>query len=176
VQRSFPAYRTLRIHDDVAGKPVTYSYSVWCTGERELYDLVADPYQINNLLAPLNSAGEFRPFDTADAADGASLVPHKLQRVLHRLDALLLVLKTCTGTACTQPYAALFPHLTAGSEIYRFAQITHPRFDAYFAALPKVRFDKCVLGFQSRLEKPEWSEEWAYGALSGSAPQFVVQV
>lgn len=83
-------------------------YSVWCTGERELYDMTvrlssarlelsligrasqADPYQMNNLLLPLNQQGAF--------ADWTSDIPGG--RVASRLDAIMLYLKGCRGAAC----------------------------------------------------------------------------
>lgn len=34
----------------------------------------------------------------------------------------------------------------------------------FFKDLPKVQFDKCALGFQEELEKPDWKKEWAYGS------------
>ncbi|WVQ83413.1 hypothetical protein IAT38_005554 [Cryptococcus sp. DSM 104549] len=161
-------YRTLRVHDENDGEPYTYSYSVWCTGERELYDLVADPHQINNLLAPLNTAGPFASFSSLSSS-GASLISHKHQRLLHRLDALLLVLKRCTGEVCHKPYRELFPssHATGG-EIYRLTQTLDEKYDKYFEGLPKVQFDKCALGFQEELERPDWDKKYAYGAHESS--------
>ncbi|GMK57933.1 hypothetical protein CspeluHIS016_0407670 [Cutaneotrichosporon spelunceum] len=145
-------YRTLRVHDTVAGKPVTYSYGVWCTGERELYDLTTDPYQVRNLLAPLNALGKFAAFD-ADAVLGT-----EMQRVLHRLDALTLVLKTCVGKSCVEPYSALFPR----GQVHTLREAMRGKYDGFFANLPKVHFDHCMLGYQSRLEQPEWDDAWAY--------------
>lgn len=145
------------MHDEHNG-PVTYSYSVWCTGERELYDLVADPYQVNNLVAPLNALGPFADFDA---------LPH-LQKLLHRLDALLLVLKTCVGESCHAPYSVIFPSIEAtGGQVYRLDQALDPKYDAYFAQLPKVRYTHCALGYQTRLEKPDWSAELAFRGDSG---------
>ncbi|KLT43955.1 putative arylsulfatase precursor [Cutaneotrichosporon oleaginosum] len=144
-------YRTLRVHDEVAGQPVTYSYAVWCTGERELYDLVEDPYQVRNLLAGLNDVGPFAAFDAGD-------VPEDRQRLLHRLDALTLVLKTCKGESCVEPYGALFPQ----GRVSTLQQAMNRKYDEFFAALPKVHFDHCMLGFQNRLELPEWDNAWAY--------------
>lgn len=40
----------------------------------------------------------------------------------------------------------------------------HARFDAYFANLPRVQYDKCVLGYLARVEQPEWKGVWAYGS------------
>lgn len=147
------AYRTLRVHDEVDGKAHTFSYAVWCTGERELYDLVSDPYQVKNLLAPLNAVGAFAPFDAAEGKLDA-----ETQRLLHRLDALTLVLKTCKGESCVHPYGAMFPD----GKISTLNQAMHKKYDEYFKQLPKVHFDHCALGYQSRLEKPEWEDAWAY--------------
>ncbi|OXB34748.1 hypothetical protein LQV05_003143 [Cryptococcus neoformans] len=157
-------YRTLRIHDKHHGKSHSLSYSVWCTGERELYDLDKDPKQINNLLAPLNQLGAFAPFNST-ISNSEPVLSHHLQNLLNRLDALLLVLKRCTGEACHNPYRELFPSSQAtGGEIFKFSQILESRFNAFFKDLPKVQFDKCALGFQEELEKPDWKKEWAYGS------------
>jgi N-acetylglucosamine-6-sulfatase len=149
------------VHDEHDGRPTTYSYSVWCTGERELYDLVSDPHQVCNLLAPLNAIGLFASFDaTATSVAGSTepVLSKHLQSLLNRLDGLLLVLKTCIGDACREPYRELFP----SGKVYRLSQALEPRFDAYFAGLPKVRFSECALGYQARLEKPEWQAELAF--------------
>lgn len=152
------------MHDERNGHPVTYSYSVWCTGERELYDLVSDPHQINNLLAPLNKAGRFASFDSVNS-DGKHIFPHDLRRLLHRLDALVLVLKTCQGETCTAPYKALFPSASfesTGGEVFKLEQVLEERYDAYFRRLPKVQYDRCELGYRAELEKPDWKAELAY--------------
>jgi hypothetical protein len=152
------------VHDEHHAT-VTYSYSVWCTGERELYDLVADPYQINNLVASLNALGPFADFDSSP-----------LKKLLHRLDALLLVLKTCVGDTCHAPYSAMFPSFEAtGGEVYRLDQALEERYDAYFEQLPKVRYTHCALGYQTRLEKPDWSPELAFkgGSVWRDATTFV---
>jgi N-acetylglucosamine-6-sulfatase len=144
------------VHDEQDGQPTTYSYSVWCTGERELYDLVTDPHQVRNLLAPLNSLGPF-------ASLSSDILPSHTQKLLDRLDALLLVLKTCTGEVCHRPYSALFPDISAtGGEIFNLSQALDERYDAYFASLPKVQYSKCELGYQARLEKPDWHDRLAY--------------
>ncbi len=163
------AYRTLRVHDEFEGKPFTYSYSVWCTGERELYDLESDPHQVKNLLKGLNDLGPFTSFT-------ASILPTKTQKLLDRLDGLLLVLKTCKGEVCHRPYSTLFPDINlTGGEVYTFSQALEGRFDEYFRGLPKVQYDKCELGYQSRLEKPDWNDRLAYRG--GSRKNgFVVQV
>ncbi len=67
---NIPAFHALRSAD--------YLYVEYETGERELYDLRSDPYQLNNLAA------------STDAA------------VLKRFAAWLAALKTCRGESCWQ--------------------------------------------------------------------------
>ena len=167
-------YRTLRVHDEANGRPATYSYSVWCTGERELYDLVEDPKQVRNLLARLNDLGPFAEFDAKDK-HGKHVLSHKNQKLLERLDSLLLVLKTCVGEACHKPYKSLFPASSfsaTGGEVYSLDQVLDNRYDAYFHKLPRVKYSKCALGYQSRFEYPEWKDEWAF---QGHQPGLVFQ-
>jgi len=170
----------LRVHDEVDDRPVTYSYSVWCTGERELYDLNKDPHQVDNLLAPLNDVAPFADFDARSPETGKHVLSTDLQKTLHRLDALTLVLKTCVGDVCHQPYKALFPSFeVTGGEIYSLNQALDQRFDDYFETLPKVHFSECALGYQSRLEKPEWHPRLSYAdagrPAGGGSTGFIVQ-
>ncbi|KAJ9125075.1 hypothetical protein QFC22_000028 [Naganishia vaughanmartiniae] len=160
-------YRTVRVHHETETEGpghATYSYSVWCTGERELYDLTKDPHQINNLLAPLNPVGRFAPFDSLGGED-KPLVDAESQRLLHRLDALMLVLKTCKGSTCTDPYGELVPlsHPRPPTHISGFEQLLDSKLDDYFAGLPKVHFKECALGYHRALEQPEWDPRWAFG-------------
>lgn len=62
-----------------------YLYTEWSTGERELYDFRADPFQLDNLLG----------------ADGAGTHPE-----VARLSGWLRVLRTCAGAACRSLEAA----------------------------------------------------------------------
>lgn len=155
VFRENSTYRTLRYHDEGATQ-LTYSYSVWCTGERELYDLKADPYQLNNLLGELNDQGPFAAFDS---------LPADVQRATNRLDAVTLVLKTCEGEACGNPWDTLF----AGGKVSTLAEALKPEYDEYFVSLPKVHFDECALGYQARREEPLWQDEWAFKPSNGGA-------
>ncbi|KAJ3066138.1 hypothetical protein HDU98_010542 [Podochytrium sp. JEL0797] len=74
-------YRSVR----VVGNGYSYLYTVWCTGLRELYDNVKDPYQLENVY---------------------STAPSNL---VARLDALLVVLHDCIGDTCQKPWATLLP-------------------------------------------------------------------
>lgn len=54
----------------------------------------------------------------------------------HRLDALLLVLKTCVGDVCRNPWKTVFPDGSVSS----LKAALEKRFDGYFADLPKVKY------------------------------------
>ncbi|NUP01860.1 MAG: sulfatase [Nonomuraea sp.] len=69
-QTPVPAYQALRTD--------RYTYARYDTGERQLYDLNADPYELDNLAA------------TAD------------QGLLAALDARLEAMRTCSGAGCRQ--------------------------------------------------------------------------
>ncbi|EKD03024.1 arylsulfatase precursor [Trichosporon asahii var. asahii CBS 8904] len=161
-------YRTLRVSDGEH----KYSYSVWCTGERELHDLNEDPHQVRNLLKAHNDLGRFAAFNASApaAVSAASLdlasrglegsLDEDTKRVAERLDALLLVLKTCQGQQCREPWASLFPT----GEVTSFADALDAGYDGYFQNLPRVKFDECALGYQARRERPLWEDAWAWKA------------
>lgn len=159
------AYRTVRAQypteNDVG--LASWSYSVWCTGERELYDLIQDPEQLRNLLAPLNSLGAFALFHSE--LDELMILNKATIRLLHRLDALMLVFKTCIGEACADPYSKLLPHRSQRLGTSGFADLLDPDLDEYFARLPKVSFKACDLGYHRALKQPEWEDALRQGAL-----------
>ncbi|KPI36921.1 uncharacterized protein AB675_6051 [Cyphellophora attinorum] len=138
-------YKALR----VIGQGYNLLYTVWCSGERELYDLIADPYALDNIHPPMqpmtnNNITGRRSFlndslsnNTIDfhtetppsplAADlhapptyfssqATTLTKSNLplevpiERLLQRLNALLALLKTCKGCACTHPWEFLCPY------------------------------------------------------------------
>lgn len=159
-------------------KTQAWSYSVWCTGERELYDLAADPLQVTNLLAPLNALGSFADFkllDTDLTGSSAGLTAFgasSATALVNRLDALLLILKTCKADTCRRPWAAMFP----GGEVRDLQSALNKRFDEYFAQLPKIQYQHCALGYLARNEKPEWEAGWAYAKKVGVDGDAVVDV
>ncbi|KAI5794989.1 arylsulfatase [Geopyxis carbonaria] len=124
------SYKTVRVVGDGYG----YLYSHWCTGETELYDTVADEWE----LSPI-------------AVDAAP-------RLHSRLNALLLVTKTCAEGSCRDPWATL-----KGRNLKEALQ---SRYDAFYEALPKVKFAKCLAYQVASNEAPiypsnvEFGREW----------------
>lgn len=116
-----------------------------------------------------------------------------------RLDALLLILKSCVGDVCNNPWRYIFPN----KGIETLAQALDEEFDEYFEALPRVKYEvsgrrrakeiagdtelmsapiilqRCEFGFHRQLEKPFWHGDLAFDkrafALGGGSPAFVVQ-
>ncbi|TKY88081.1 hypothetical protein EX895_003177 [Sporisorium graminicola] len=135
-------YRTLRIKDQAHD----LAYTVWCTGERELYDMHNDDVQMHNLLADLALYAELNSTRTEP------------QRIASRLDALLLNLKTCSGSLCRRLWYNLFPE----GQVTSLQQALQPQWDAYFDALPRVHSDNCRDGYFPAEEQPAWRNELVY--------------
>ncbi|EJT70274.1 hypothetical protein GGTG_12447 [Gaeumannomyces tritici R3-111a-1] len=122
-------------------------YSVWCSGEHELYDLAADPYQINNLLA-----------NGTDTGTGPTVAGVDLARLAPRLDALLLVLKSCKGKTCVRPWEALHP----AGDVATLADALDPGFDDFYGKeQTKVAFSRCEAGQILASEGPMFETEGA---------------
>lgn len=124
-RQSNNTYKTAR----VIARDYSYMYAVWCTGETELYDTLADPYELT-------------PIDPASSDDAA--------RLASRLDALMLLLKTCIGDACRSPWSVLHP----GGGVRSLAEALDPRWDLYYASIPQVRFAGCADRYVLEAEAP----------------------
>ncbi|KAK6858094.1 hypothetical protein PG995_005793 [Apiospora arundinis] len=110
-------YKTLRM----LGDRQSWLFSVWCTGQMELYDTAADPYELVNLAG--------RPEHEA---------------VLNRLNALLLVTKSCAEGTCRDPWSVFTPTNATGDKLTTMKQAMDPKYDAFFASFPRVHFSSCM--------------------------------
>ncbi|KXJ88871.1 alkaline-phosphatase-like protein [Microdochium bolleyi] len=118
-------------------------YSVWCNGEHELYDSQTDPGQMRNLLE--------------DSQHGSAKINgHAVDKIAARLDALLLVLKSCKGEACVRPWLSLHPQGNVNS----LSGALSPRFDGFYEEEQvKVRYDRCELGYILESEGPQFETD-----------------
>ncbi|KAL3471218.1 Six-hairpin glycosidase-like protein [Aspergillus californicus] len=103
-------------------------YAVWCNNDHELYDLNNDPYEIHNIYTTTRSS------------------------FLNRLDALLLVLKSCQGSTCISPWAELHPD----GSVDNLSDALDSQYDEFYAGLPRVEFDVCASGYIVDVEGPQW--------------------
>ena len=145
-------------------------YVTWCSGERELYNLTADPAELDNLFrvnpgladaAARTRAGGARAAVAAGkgappaparaevaasgAADGGALA-----RAWDRLDALVSAFHRCKGAAeCVAPLARFLPAGSGGAKggdaEGSLAAAMAPRHDALFASLPKFYWRGCKM-------------------------------
>ncbi|KAF6815127.1 arylsulfatase [Colletotrichum musicola] len=132
-------YKGLRM----VGEGFSLYYSVWCTGERELYNLQTDPEQTTNIL--MNTGGEVA------VSNQFSVFGREVGELVHRLDALIMALKDCKGRACSRPWLTLHP----GEEVSSLREALDPKFDQFYQSQPKMYFESCEAAFIKEKESNE---------------------
>jgi arylsulfatase A-like enzyme len=201
-------YKALRL----IAADYSYLYTVWCSGEHELYDLKTDRYEMHNLFSPVAAAttpgllhhqhqhhqhqtslevgGGLHGFEAQapllllegeEEEEEGEQVPEKLrgvhdpsqqqqwqrQRLIARLDALLMVLKTCRARACTHPWEVLHPPVVdvddvvgdgggggGGQQVRSLAEAMAEEYDEFYASQQKVAYGKCEKGYILESEGP----------------------
>lgn len=112
-------YKTIRI----VGDEQNWAYAVWCNGQTELYNILDDPYELTNLARGDNITTEH-------------------QAVVNRLNALLMVTKSCEQDRCRDPWAQLVPDNT--TTLTSLVNALDSAYDTYFADFETVQFDTCM--------------------------------
>lgn len=79
-----------------------------------------------------------------------------IKQLISRLDALLLVLKSCKGWECTLPWQVLHPD----EKVTSLSEALQSKYDAFYAAQPNISFSACELGYLPETEGPQ--EGYAY--------------
>lgn len=140
----------------VEAKDYGFYYSVWCINAKELYDMKVrlphnyspdqlltgtqrDPGQLTNLLAS--------PMPDPDYA----LMGQPLDAVVDRLDALMMVLKSCKERSCVDPWGSLHPK----GSVETLADALSPRFDKFYKDQTKFEYEQCAGGYFPGLEGPQ---------------------
>ncbi|CAI0644619.1 unnamed protein product [Colletotrichum noveboracense] len=127
----------------LVGKSFNLYYSVWCTGERELFNLNDDPEQTVNLLS-----------DTSQAlilVEYFEVSGRGTSEVVHRLDAVIMALKDCEGRRCSRPWSALHPD----GDIVSLEQALDTKYDGFYKGQPKMYFESCEAAFIKERESNE---------------------
>lgn len=126
-------YKSVRIISD----DYDISYTVWCSNMHELYDMKYDPYQMNNLLSS-TANHEIKPSFGFD-----------IDRLVPRVDALLLTLKACEREVCIRPWETLHPT----GNVKNLKDAMDPKYDEfYIEKQKKVTFTGCAKGYLPYLE------------------------
>lgn len=83
-----------------------------------------------------------------------------MSKLLPRLDALLMVTKSCKAQTCIDPWSVIHP----AGDVKTLAGALDGRFDAFYADIGnQVAFEKCEFGYVVESEGPqrvETFEEW----------------
>ncbi|KAL7625776.1 hypothetical protein AAE478_004999 [Parahypoxylon ruwenzoriense] len=144
--REHNTYKALRI----SAPEYNLYYSVWCTNEHELYDMNTDPGQLHNLLSSNTT--------TIITTITIGTQRYPADKVAARLDALLLVLKTCAGPSCQQPWTQLHPR----GDVRSLGEALEGRYDGFYErgerGNTRVEYAYCANGFIVDAEGPTWEE------------------
>jgi N-acetylglucosamine-6-sulfatase len=151
-------YKGLRL----IGEDYNLYYSVWCTGDKEFYEMRSDPGQMDNY------------FDQEDKQIRAkraefTIAGRSFSKVIDRLDSLMMVLKSCKGDTCRDPWGTLHP---AGN-IQSLKDALSKRYDAFYDEQPKVKFDECALGYIREVEGPQTAN--SFDAWSGERSELKIR-
>lgn len=117
-------YKTIR----TIGEEQNWAYAVWCSGETELYNVTADPYELTNLARNNTSSSSEAQAEAA-------------RQVANRLNALLMVTKSCEGDRCRDPWGQLDPG--DGTKFVSLAQAMDAIHDSFFRDFERVQFETC---------------------------------
>ena len=159
-------YKALRI----VAEEYEFTYIVWCTNEHELYDMKVrlfqlvvstaltmsqkDPGQMNNLWDAVGPApnGTITSNSTVEL-EGSSETAcgFSLSKLQPRLDALLMVLKSCKGSVCVKPWETLHPL----GNVKSLKDAMDPDLDEFYASQPKISFSECAMGYFPWVEGPQ---------------------
>lgn len=114
---------------------------------RNLTSAQKDPGQLNNLALP----SKWRSL----------ILNQPISKLQARLDALLLVLKTCKASSCTDPWSVIHPK----GDVVNLEDALAPKYDEFYAKQPKVSFSKCELGYITSSEGPQTGNSYHGGEL-----------
>lgn len=74
-----------------------------------------------------------------------------LHQIIRRLDALMMVLKSCNGDQCRYPWHQLHPDGTVDT----LAEALNKKYDKFYAHQPQVSYSRCDLGYHIDAEGPQ---------------------
>lgn len=120
-------YKTVRI----LSENDSWLFTKWCTGDIEMYHTSTDQWELRNI---------------ADSKDPR----HK--RALTRLNAILMITKSCEKGSCRDPWAVL--ELPSGEKLSSFEEAMSPSYDDFFDAFPRVTFQQCLQVQSAENEAP----------------------
>jgi len=82
--------------------------------------------------------------------------------LISRLDALLVVLKTCKGRPCTHPWEALHP----AGDVTNLREALLPRYDSFYAGQEKLYWTQCEQAYIAESEGPDEVDQYMWHEVS----------
>lgn len=89
----------------------------------------------------------------------SQLLGINISLVINRLDALMMVLKSCKGGTCIEPWKVLHPH----GDVKSLSDALTVQFDAFYKEQVKVSFNRCELGYIIDAEGPQEPYQYRRG-------------
>lgn len=83
--------------------------------------------------------------------DSINLLNRPLSSVIDRIDAFLLVLKSCKGNTCIQPWRVLHPD----GSVESLKDALQVKYDSFYTNQPKVSYSVCEPGYIIAAEGPQ---------------------
>ena len=114
-----------------------------------------------------STAEESNVHDDMTATNGGEpkLNNAKIQHVIDRLDALMMVIKSCQGSSCVDPWRILHPYNDNGSleqdrevparQVKTLTDALDSRFDDFYAQQARVSYNWCDEGYLIAAEGPQ---------------------
>jgi hypothetical protein len=94
--------------------------------------------------------------DLLTAFDSNTVIGLPVSKVAARLDSLLLVLKSCKGERCVNPWDALHPD----KDVVSLKQALSPRFDSFYEREQvRIKYNRCENGYIVDAEGPQFETE-----------------
>jgi hypothetical protein len=94
--------------------------------------------------------------DLPTAFDTDSVLGLPTGKVAARLDSLLLVLKSCKGERCVNPWGALHPD----KDVVSLKQALSPRFDSFYEHEQiRIKYNRCENGYIVDAEGPQFDAD-----------------
>jgi N-acetylglucosamine-6-sulfatase len=88
---------------------------------------------------------------SASALEAYTIAGRPFKHIVTRLDALMMVLKSCKGKECHHPWSVLHPH----GHVKTLKESLSSHYDTFYHEQPKVSFDSCELGYIREQEGPQ---------------------
>lgn len=99
------------------------------------------------------------PSDDRSPSTEQRLLGVDIGLVVNRLDALMMVLKSCKGGDCVEPWKVLHPQ----GDVESLSDALKVRFDAFYEEQTKVSFNRCENGYIIDAEGPQAPYQYRQG-------------